>query len=141
MQTPEMVQLRVLGSDKTYPVDAFLSSNPQNLSQHGFAVTIKIGIDYRHLAMATSEIRQKLEDYLATHLRESEWSKHLKEFYVDFDEAAASSLNFFVYALFSGGADDSYIRIRRTLQSLAVDACNANDWVIPFNQMTVHLEK
>jgi small-conductance mechanosensitive channel len=56
-----------------------------------------------------------------------------------FDVAAASSLNFFVWAAFSGEAAESYGRIRRLLQRLAVDACNANDWVIPFNQVTVHL--
>jgi small-conductance mechanosensitive channel len=68
-------------------------------------------------------------------------SEHLKELYVEFDEAAASSLNFFIYASFLGQAADSYFRIRRTLQSLAVDACNTNGWVIPFTQMTVHLEQ
>ncbi|WP_455365590.1 hypothetical protein [Kaarinaea lacus] len=141
LQTPEMVQLRVLGSDKTYQLDAFLSANPQNLSQQGFAIIIRFGIDYQHQAQVTGEIKQKLHDYLAAQLKESKWSEHLQEFFVEFDEAAASSLNFFIFASFSGEAADSYFRIRRTLQSLAVDACNANGWVIPFTQMTVHLER
>lgn len=141
LQTPELVKLRVLGSDKTYPVEMFLSSNPQNLSQHGFAITIRFGIDYQHQAIVTSEIKQKLEDFLTTHLKESKWSEYLQDFLVEFDEAAASSLNFYIYALFSGEAADAYFRIRRFLQGLAVDACNANRWVIPFNQMTVHLEQ
>jgi hypothetical protein len=141
LQTPEIVTLRVLGSDKTYPVDAFLSSNPQNLSQHGFAIIVKFGIDYQHQAMVTGEIKQKLESYLTTHFKDSNLNEHLNELYIEFDEAAASSLNFFIYASFSGNAADSYFHIRRTLRSLAVDACNANGWVIPFTQMTVHLEK
>ena len=141
LQTPEMVQVRVLGSDKTYPVDAFLAANPQNLTQQGFAIVIRFGIDYQHQPLVTGEIRQKMEDYLAAHLKESKFNGHLQETFVEFDEAAASSLNFFIYASFSGKAADSYFRIRRTLQSLAVDACNANGWVIPFTQMTVHLEK
>jgi hypothetical protein len=141
LQTPELVQLQVLGSDKTYPVDAFLSSNPQNLSRHGFAIVIRFGIDYRHQPLVTGEIKQKFENFLGAHLKASQWDEHLKDFFVEFDEAAASSLNFLIYALFSGAAADSYFRIRRTLQSLAVDACNANGWVIPFNQMTVHLEQ
>ena len=29
--------------------------------------------------------------------------------------------------------------LRRLLQRLAVEACNVNDWTIPFNQMTIHL--
>jgi small-conductance mechanosensitive channel len=135
------VQLQVLGADKTYPVDAFLANNPQNLTQHGFAVTIRFGIDYQHQALVTSEIRQKLENELATHLKESDVGEYVQRFFVEFDEAAASSLNFFIYAAFSGEAADSYFRIRRLLQSLAVDACNTNGWVIPFSQMTVHLER
>jgi hypothetical protein len=141
LQTPERVQLRVLGSDKTYTMETFLSSNPQNLSQQGFAITIRFGIDYQHQALVTHDIKQKLEAFLATHLKDSKWSEHLQDFFVEFDEAAASSLNFYVYALFSGEAADAYFRIRRTLQGLAVDACNTNGWVIPFNQMTVHLEQ
>jgi hypothetical protein len=139
LQTPEVVQLRVAGSDSTYPVGAFLSSNPQNLSLHGFSIVLKFGVDYQHQALATGEIRKKFEDYLAAHLKESQVGGHLKEFFVEFDEAAASSLNFLVYASFAGEAAESYGRIRRVLQGLAVDACNANGWVIPFNQMTVHL--
>ena len=141
MQTPEMVQLRVLGTDKTYPVDAFLSSTPRNLSQNGFSIVVRFGIDYQHQSMVTGEIKQKFENYLAIHLKESKWSEYMQEIFVEFDEAAASSLNYFIYASFSGEAADSYFRIRRTLQSLAVDACNANGWEIPFNQMTVHLEQ
>ncbi|WP_455217378.1 hypothetical protein [Kaarinaea lacus] len=141
MQTPEIVKLRVLGTDMTYPVESFLGSNPQNLSQNGFVITIRFGIDYQHQAMVTGEIRQTLENYLATRLRESQWAMFLQESYVEFDEAAASSLNLFVYASFTGEAADSYYRIRRMMQSLLVDACNANGWVIPFTQMTVHLEK
>lgn len=139
LQTPEVVQLQAAGSDRTYPVGAFLSSNPQNLSLHGFSIVLKFGVDYQHQALATGEIRKKFEDYLAARLRDSRVGGHLKEFFVEFDEAAASSLNFLVYASFAGEAAESYGRIRRILQGLAVDACNANGWVIPFNQMTVHL--
>jgi hypothetical protein len=141
LQTPELVRLRVFSTDKTYPVDAFLGSNPQNLSQHGFAIFIKFGVDYRHQAMVTGEIKQKLESFLATHLKAGKFSEHLQDCFVEFDEAATSSLNLFIYASFSGNAADSYFPIRRTLQTLAVDACNANGWVIPFTQMTVHLEQ
>ena len=139
LQTPEVVQLRVAGAIRTYPVGAFLDSRPQNLSLHGFAVIIKFGVDYRHQSDVTTGIREKFADYLGTHLKDSDFGRYLKDFFVEFDEAAASSLNFFVWAAFSGEAAESYGRIRRLLQRLAVDACNANDWVIPFSQVTVHL--
>ena len=139
LQSPEVVQLRVAGSIRTYPVGAFLGSHPQNLSLHGFAIIMKFGVDYQHQTHVTTDIREKFADYLDTHLKDSDFGRYLKDFFVEFDEAAASSLNFFVWAAFSGEAAESYGRIRRLLQRLAVDACNANDWVIPFNQVTVHL--
>jgi small-conductance mechanosensitive channel len=141
LQTPELVQLRVLEADRTYPVEGFLNSNPQNLSRHGFAILLKFGIDYQHQALVTGEIRQTLENYLQNHLKQSRVGEHLQDLFVEFDEAAASSLNFAIYVSFSGEAAKDYFRIRRTLQSLTVDACNANGWVIPFTQMTVHLAK
>jgi small-conductance mechanosensitive channel len=141
LQSPEVVQLRVAGAIRTYPVGAFLDSNPQNLSLRGFAIIMKFGIDYQHQTHVTTDIREKFADYLGNHLKAGDFGRHLKDFFVEFDEAAASSLNFFVWAAFSAEAAESYGRIRRLLQRLAVDACNANDWVIPFNQMTVHLAR
>jgi hypothetical protein len=32
-------------------------------------------------------------------------------------------------------------RLRRLVQSVAVDACSNHGWVIPFKQMTVHLDQ
>lgn len=139
LQTPEVVQLRVREAVRTYPVEVFLGSNPQNLSKNGFAVVVRFGIDYQHQAQVTGDIRQQLEDYIASHIKQSSVAEFLRKFYVEFDEAAASSLNLFMHASFSGEAADAYYRIQRTLQSLSVDACNANGWVIPFNQLTVHL--
>ncbi len=139
LQSPETVQLRVAGALRNYRIGAFLDSNPQNLSLEGFAVIIKFGLDYRHQAQVTSEIREQLADYIGSHLKAHVWGKHLQDFMVEFDQAAVSSLDFFVWATFSGEAADSYRRIQRLMQGLAVDACNAHGWEIPFTQMTVHL--
>jgi len=139
LQTPEVVQMLVAGAPRTFPVGAFLDKQPQNLSANGFAVSIKFGIDYRHQASVTAEISKQLEDFIAAHLKASRFGAHLKECFVEFDEAAASSLNLLVCASFSGEAAEAYLRIRRLLQRLALDACNANDWTIPFDQMTIHL--
>jgi small-conductance mechanosensitive channel len=139
LQTPEFVQLRVAGAVRTYPVAAFMDSQPRNLSLHGFAIIMKFGIDYRHQSRVTDDIKDKFADYLSSHLKDGEYGRYLEDFFVEFDEAAASSLNFFVWAAFTAEAAENYGRIRRLLQRLAVEACNANDWTIPFNQVTVHL--
>jgi small-conductance mechanosensitive channel len=139
LQTPEVVQLRVVGAVRSYPSAAFLDSHPRNLSLSGFAIIVKFGVDYRHQAEATTVVCRTLEDYLAARIKDSDFGRHLKDFFVEFDEAAASSLNFFMWAAFGAEAAESYGRIRRLLQRLAVEACNTHGWVIPFNQVTVHL--
>ncbi len=139
MQTPEVVQLRVAGAVRSYPTETYLGKCPQNLSHEGFAVVVKFGIDYDYQSTVTTEIRSTLESFIGGRLKEHEVGAYLKEFFVEFDEAAASSLDFMIYALFSGEAAPHYRRIRRLLQSVAVDACNAHGWVIPFSQVTVHL--
>ena len=39
---------------------------------------------------------------------------------------------------FDGDAAERYGILRRCLQKFCVEACNANDWVIPLPQITVH---
>lgn len=139
LQTPEVVQLLVAGALKSYPVGAYLDTYPQNLSLNGFTVSIKFGIDYRHQASVTTDIRKQLEDFIAAQLKASRYGAHLKECSVEFDEAAASSLNVLVAASFTGDTAEAYLHLRRLLQRLAVEACNANNWTMPFDQMTVHV--
>lgn len=139
LQTPETVQLRVAGAVRSYPIDTFVGKCPQNLSREGFAVALKFGVDYALQSNVTKSIRESLESAVGARLKEHEVGKYVQEFFVEFDEAAASSLDFLVYALFTGDAAPHYRRIRRLMQSLAVDACNANNWVIPFSQVTVHM--
>ncbi len=138
-QTPELVQLRVAGAIKTYPAGAFLDHQPQNLSLEGFAVFSTFGVDYQHQAAVTEAVRASLEAHIRAQLQASPYGAYLKDCLVEFNAAAASSLDFFLWAAFNGEAAEFYYRIRRLLQRLAVEACNAHGWVIPFNQVTVHM--
>ena len=40
---------------------------------------------------------------------------------------------------FEGAVADKYEQIQFGMSRLAVDACNANGWVIPFTQITLHM--
>lgn len=139
LQTPECVQMRVGAAIKTYPTGAFLDAKPQNLSLEGFAVFVKFGVDYRYQAAATTDMPAALKAYIGDRLKAHAHGAHLKDFSVEFDEPAASSLNFILWASFGGAAAESYHAIRRLLQALVVEACTAHDWAIPFDQLTVHL--
>lgn len=58
---------------------------------------------------------------------------------VDFLQAGPSSLDVAVLADFKGDQAPAYRRIERALAKWCVECCNANNWEIPFPQMTVHL--
>jgi hypothetical protein len=140
LQTPEYVQLAMLGAVRTYPVESFLAKNPCNLSVQGFGVMVTLGLDYRHQAEITTAIRDQVERYVGGKLQAHPLSAHLSNLIVDFNEAAASSLDIAIIGVFTGEAAGDYFPARRLLQRLAVEACNHFGWTIPFNQLSVHVE-
>jgi len=137
-QTPETVQLLVLGSVKSYAVGAFLEQNPRNLSQLGFTLAISFGLDYQHQAQITGSIREQMERELIAGLQKAGMAHYLDQLGVEFDQASASSLDLAIIAKFKGEAAEHYFKLKRLLQRLAVDACNKSNWTIPFTQITVH---
>ncbi len=139
LQTPEAVQLRIASAIKSFPVQNFLNQSPRNLSLEGFAVILRFGVDYQHQAEVTGVIRDTLEKALSEGLQHEPQGKYLQELMVEFAEAGASSLDFIAIASFTPDAAGAYLHLRRVLQRIAVEACNTHGWVIPFNQMTVHL--
>lgn len=141
LQTPEVVQLRVNSAVTSYPTASYLEQTPRNLSTNGFTVILRFGLDYQHQSNITAEIRKTLEDHIAKQLKTNITSRSLQRFVIEFEEAGASSLNFLGLATFSGNAAESYLKLKRLLQTFALEACNENGWNIPYNQLTVHLAK
>jgi hypothetical protein len=137
-QTPEqVVVLKLGGSLKTYPTGEFIEMMPENLSC-GFRIQSVFGLDYSHQSIATGEAAE----YLARAIEESlvhqlgrEWVTSIK---VEFQAAAASSLDLVVLADFHGELASRYRFLERRLQRIWVDVCNERGWVIPFQQITVH---
>ncbi len=141
LQTPECVQMRVGGAIKTYPTSAFLDSKPQNLSLEGFGVSVTFGVDYRHQAAVMTDMPTVLKDYIGARLKAHTFGAQLQDCSVEFDAPAASSLILVVSTLFAGEAAESYHAIRRLLHGLVVEACTAHGWVMPYDQLTVHLTR
>lgn len=139
LQTPEIVQVRVIGSIKTFSVADYLGKNPRNLSQDGFAIPVIFGLDYRHQAEILTDIIPRLRAYLEEHLQQQSFHPHLTTLLVEFNEAAGSSLNLLIVAVFTGAGAEDYWAIRRFLQRTTVSACNQYGWTIPFDQLTVHM--
>lgn len=138
IQTPDqVVVLRLGGSKKTYPTADFLTLCPENLS-HGFRITVKFGIDYRHQAECTTTIPEIFQTALTTALLQEFGREAVRSIQVEFASASASSLDYEILADFDGSVAQKYNPLKRRIQSICVDACNENGWTIPFTQITVH---
>ncbi len=138
VQTPEMVQMILLGgSRKTYTVAEFLATSPEDISGH-FRLRTRFGIDHKHRAISTSEVPEVLERTIRSELCEIIEEDQIESLSVEFLEAGRSSLDYEVLADLRGDAAPKFEKLQRLLQRACVNACNANDWTIPFTQVALH---
>lgn len=138
VQSPEMVQLKLLGGAiATYTTEAFLQANPINLSR-GFRAEIEFALDYRHQAIATTEVPRKLAAAIEKGLKKLLNEDELLRVEVEFLRAGSSSLDYEVEADIAGHAAHKFEDVERAMAAILVDVCNRNGWVIPFPQLTVH---
>ncbi len=137
-QTPEqVVVLKLGGSLKTYTTTDFLAQTPENLSR-GFRISCVFGIDYQHQAQSTEQVPAILLRAITAALVADHGRDHIRSIKVEFSAAAASSLDYEVLVDFDGSLGSRYNALRRQIQRLCVDTCNAEGWIIPFTQITVH---
>jgi hypothetical protein len=134
----EMVEMVLRGgAKKVYQTSDFLGMNPLNLSVN-FRIKIGFGISYNLQSIATGRVLEVLDAYLRERLSEENYEEKLLNMRVEFQQAGASSLDLVVIADFDGEMAPLYNRISRAIQRWCTDACTANDWEIPFPQLTVH---
>ncbi len=137
-QTVELVQLRVMGSLVQYDSAAFLQANARNLSREGFGIAVTFGIDYRHQPEALDHVPERIRAGIEDDFAQAGFGDNLQNLVVEFKAAAASSLDYLVYASLDGAAAASYFKIGRLIQQSCVRTCNREGWTIPFAQLTVH---
>jgi len=134
----EMIQLiQRGGAVYTYNMSDFLSLSPKNLSK-SFRIKETIGISYTHQKESTTRIVETLEQTIKKRAVEEGYEEIVQSIRVEFQHANDSSLDLVVIADFKGSAADIYNRLRRSIQRWCVDACTANEWEIPFPQLTLH---
>lgn len=137
-QTPEQVVVLRLGSSlKTYPTADFLEQAPESLAR-GFRVSCTFGIDYRHQADAAASIPEILQRAIHSALISDHGHEAVRSVKVEFDDAAASSLNYRILADFDGSLGSRYQALRRQILTICLETCNREGWVIPFTQITLH---
>lgn len=136
--SPELVQMIERGgAHRTFHTQEFLSQSPINLSTN-FRIKETLGISYDHLQIATTDVLAQLESYLTQRIEAEGYGETLLNLRIEFENAAASSLDVVVIADFSGQVADIYNRLRRAIQRWNVDACAEFGWTIPFPQLSIH---
>jgi len=134
----EMVELVLRGgAKKVYQTSDFLGMNPMNLSVN-FRLKIGFGISYSLQSIATGRVLEILDAHIRERMAAEDYSESLLNLRVEFAQAGSSSLDLVVIADFDGKMAPLYNRIFRAIQRWCTDACTANDWEIPFPQLTVH---
>lgn len=135
--TPETVVVRVDGSPRHYRTTDYLALQPTNLSK-GFRLEVSFGIDYRHQVDATSSIPERLAAALRDRLPQEPGGSAVESIDVEFQQAAASSLDLLAVVRCAGAAAPHYSGLRRAVMAALVDASTKLSLSIPFPQLTVH---
>ncbi len=138
-QTVDTVKMRLKGGAyKFYNTADYLSQSPVNLSS-GFRLLVTFGVDYRHQDVVTKDVPAVLEKAILEELEQEGYKESIERIHVEFKEAGASSLDMAVLAEFNGRADSKFWSLERAIQRICTDVCTRQQWVIPFQQVTVHM--
>ncbi|MEO9873561.1 MAG: hypothetical protein ABJM26_17060 [Anderseniella sp.] len=138
LQSPESVQLREEGGAVSYlTTQAFLEQNPKNVS-NGYRSTIEFGIDYSHQAQAADEVPRIMRAYVDREIRKIVDPEKVLGVFVTLFRAGSSSLDFEIEVDVAPGTGHLYEPVEHALARIAVECCTANDWNIPFPQLTIH---
>jgi hypothetical protein len=134
----EMVQLALAGgAKKTYQTSDFLGQAPLNISL-GFSLKEVFGVSYDIQKDITGKVLETLLAHIRGAIEKEGYDKGFVNVQVDFQAAGSSSLDLVVIAEFKGEMAPQYYKLSRAIQRWCVDACTANNWEIPFPQLTVH---
>ncbi len=141
MQTPDQVIVESVGKERKYYNTAeFYSSGVVNLSQ-GFAIDFNFGVDYSHQKILFDEIIPAFQSGLKRELYNKfpEIKGKTKDFVIELATAGASSLDLRFFMECDGEIAHLKLKLERGIQAEFVRVCNEHDIIIPFNQLTVHM--
>ncbi|WP_328984394.1 AAA family ATPase [Thiorhodovibrio winogradskyi] len=133
------------GAEVRYPTDGFVALNPRKLSQ-GFRVVSRFGIDYRHQAIATTEVPKRLLEALDKELPtaldnafgQGKAKQVIKAINVLFAQASGASLDYLIHLDLGGEAASMTPIIQASIQRILVNACNSQGWEIPLTHLGIH---
>ncbi len=140
LQSPEQVIVRLIGGErKFFAAKEFYNFQPKNLSK-GFAIELMLGFDYSHQKIILSEIVPKIKEIEETlYKKHKELKSSVEDVKIDFYQAGTSSLDIRFFLRCKGKVAPMKLMIERSIQQEYVKVCNENGYIIPFNQLTVHM--
>jgi len=71
-------------------------------------------------------------------LDDAGYNKDVKSLLVELSSANDSSLDYIVFVTLSSEVASDYFKVQRLLVHTCINVANANNWSIPFPQLTVH---
>ena len=139
-QSPENVELKSKGGMRlSHPSGNFFGMDLYNLSKGAtFGVSSVFGIDYEHTAIGLNTVPEVFKQAVTEGIRSAGLNEHVEDVLVDFQVANSSSLDYLIYVTMKSRAASSYFKISRVIQQSCLEACNNNNWGIPFPQLTLH---
>ncbi|MEO0411253.1 MAG: hypothetical protein AAF221_05350 [Pseudomonadota bacterium] len=137
-QSPEAVIMQDDGgSDTTFETAAFFGLSPRNLS-HGYRTECEFGVDYKHQAIATTEIPKMMAKDVREDIEAMFGAENVRNVAVEFIEAGDSALIYEVEADMTGAAAWRWEEVKFALAKFATDSCTKNGWNIPFPHISLH---
>ena len=138
-QSIEGVRLHTPGMNRLIIPAAEFAGQPVEKLSDGYRVSIVFGLDYGDQAEITTTMLETMRRGVEARWRETRWADSVVSFSVEFNEAGASSLDYFVRVDLDGSAALQLQAQKRKLAQFCVDVCNEQGWVIPFTQLTLHV--
>ncbi|MEP3892235.1 MAG: hypothetical protein ABJN69_17380 [Hellea sp.] len=137
-QTPEHVIIRRPGGSEDFiPVQDFVSTLFESLSE-GYRKTHIIGLSYKHLALAESEIPVAISEAVHKRVAERIGDENILGIETRLTELSSSSLDFKVLIDIAPGQGPHWDRIQSDISNGTIDVCLEQGWEIPFPQLVVH---
>jgi len=129
------------GAEITYATSEFLEKAPKNLSRNGVRVISRFGIDYTHQETCTGPIRKWFQEALETGLPKAVSFEGSPSVAVHFAAAGTSSLDYEVHVDLQGKDAGNLKLTEFAIQRLLVECCQKHGLVIPFQQITLHVDE
>jgi hypothetical protein len=137
-QTPEHVILRhVSGAEDFVPVQEFLDTYFETLS-NGYCRSHTIGLSYKHLDLALTEIPKILEKAVRKRVSTRVGAEALGDVEIRLIDLGTSSLDFKVMVNIGPENGRHWFAIQTDINNAVVESCLEQGWEIPFPQLVVH---